>query len=262
MKRAATALVLIPVITYVIIWAPPAVFLLVLAAIAILCCLEYNGIVEAQGIPKPGLFGIAAGLLILLAPKGGIPVIAGLALATLATALRSPDFRGGIARSGAVVLGAAYIFASWRCAADLRWINPYWLFLAISLNWAGDSAALFAGRAFGRHKLAPRISPGKTWEGAAASVLGSVAVALVYARFALPHEALWVVAVIVMLANVAGQIGDLCESALKRGAGLKDSGAMLPGHGGWLDRVDSTLFAVPVAYGLVELARALQLSPV
>ena len=260
MKRVATALALAPVITYVIIWSPALVFLSVLTAIAILCFLEYDGIVAAHGIAKPGWFGLLAGLIVLLTPRGGLPVMAGVALAGLAFALRSKDPRGELARTGALVLGVAYVFGSWRCTAELRALSPYWLFLAIALNWVGDSAAYFGGRAFGRHKLSPVISPGKSWEGAIASVLASAIFGVIFAHFTIKDAPPWLVIVVCVAANIAGQVGDLCESALKRGAGLKDSGTMLPGHGGWLDRVDSTLFAVPVTYGLVELARALKVA--
>ena len=260
MKRVVTSLTLIPIITYIVIWSPFLAFTAVLATIAILCFIEYNGIVAAHGIPKPGALGLIAGLVVLLVPDAGISLITGVALVGMALALGSTNLRLELARTGALVLGVAYIFGSWRCASQLRLLGPYWLFLAIALNWVGDSAAYFAGRAFGSHKLAPVISPGKTWEGAIASVVGSVLFGLVFARFAMPGTSLWLVTLVCILANVAGQIGDLCESALKRGAGVKDSGTMLPGHGGWLDRVDSTLFAVPVTYGLVDLARMLKIA--
>jgi phosphatidate cytidylyltransferase len=260
MKRVATALALAPVITYVILWSPFPAFLAVLTVIAILCFLEFDGIVAAHNIPKPGWLGLAAGLVVLLTPRGGLPVIAGVALVALMPALTSRNLRGELARAGALALGVAYVFGAWRSAAELREISRYWLFLAIALNWVGDSAAYFAGRAFGTHKLSPVISPGKSWEGAVASVLGSVAFGLILAFYTLSQTPLWIVALVCVVANIAGQAGDLCESALKRGAGLKDSGTMLPGHGGWLDRVDSTLFAVPVTYGLVELARAFNLA--
>jgi phosphatidate cytidylyltransferase len=255
MKRLVTALVLIPVITYLIIWAPFIAFAIVLAIISTLCYIEFAGIAAAHSIEKPGVFGIAAGMLVLFVPDGGISLMAGIGLAAIALALRSQDLTKELPRAAALLLGIVYIYGSWRCSVLLRSISPYWLFFAIALNWVGDSAALYAGKAFGRHKLSPRISPGKTWEGAFASVLGSVAFGLIYARFALPAAPLLFVVASAALANAAGQIGDLCESAFKRGAGMKDSGTLLPGHGGWLDRVDSTLFAVPAVYGLVVLAR-------
>ena len=132
-------------------------------------------------------------------------------------------------------------------------MNHHWLMFALLLSWAGDTAALYIGRAFGRHKLAPRLSPAKSWEGAAGSVAAGVLAGGVYSYYLLPGVPLrWVLA-LAAAGNVAGQVGDLCESALKRGAGVKDSGTLLPGHGGWLDRIDSSLFSVPVVYALLKL---------
>jgi phosphatidate cytidylyltransferase len=210
--------------------------------------------VAAHGIARPGWPGFLAGLVVLLVPGVGLGAIIAITIAALSLALRAKDLKGELARAGALLLGIGYVFGCWRCALELRQLNPYWLFVAIALNWAGDSAAMYAGKAFGRHKLAPVISPGKTWEGSIASVAGSVVFALAVGHFALPAASVWLVALVATLANIAGQVGDLSESVLKRGAGIKDSGNMLPGHGGWLDRVDSTLFAVPVAYGLLLLA--------
>jgi phosphatidate cytidylyltransferase len=168
-------------------------------------------------------------------------------------ALRSPDLGQSMASTGAFVLGILYIFGGWRAAIDLGAINPHWLFVACALNWVGDTAAMVAGRSFGRHKLAPVISPGKTWEGSMASAITGTAFGIAYIAWALPEFPWWKTAAIAGAANVAGQLGDLAESALKRGAHVKDSGAMLPGHGGWLDRVDSTLFAMPVVRALLAL---------
>jgi phosphatidate cytidylyltransferase len=175
-----------------------------------------------------------------------------VALAALICAMRSADLRQALPAAGAFVLAVLYIFGSWRCAAALRSIGPALLFFAVALNWAGDTAAMYAGRAFGRRKLAPRISPAKSWEGAIASVAASVIFGILYFYWALPRAVPpWWAAMLALAGNVAGQLGDLAESALKRGAGLKDSGTLLPGHGGWLDRVDSVLFAVPVVYALM-----------
>lgn len=257
MKRLATALALIPVITYLILWAPFLAFAAVLALIATFCFLEYTAIASGHGIESSGVFGIAAGMAVLFVPDAGVALMVGITLVSMALALRSGDLRKELPRTAALLLGLLYVYGAWRCAIPLRAISPYWLFFAIALNWVGDSAAMYAGKAFGRHKLAPAVSPAKTWEGSAASVAGSVLFGTVFAYYTLPQTPLWLAALIAALANIVGQIGDLCESAFKRGAGMKDSGTMLPGHGGWLDRVDSTLFAVPATYGLLLAAQAL-----
>ncbi|HWB98977.1 MAG TPA: phosphatidate cytidylyltransferase, partial [Bryobacteraceae bacterium] len=114
--------------------------------------------------------------------------------------------------------------------------------------WIGDAGAYYVGRRLGRHKLAPRISPGKSWEGAIASVAVSVLFGVFYLARFLPSVPAAAAIAISAVANIAGQLGDLAESAIKRGAGVKDSGTILPGHGGFLDRVDSTLFVLPVVY--------------
>ena len=125
--------------------------------------------------------------------------------------------------------------------------------------WAGDIAALYIGRAIGKHKLAPRLSPGKTWEGTIASIIGSILAAalvvwigdLLTARGNLIlhiSEPLWQTLTLAGILNIAAQLGDLLESAIKRGAGVKDSGTMLPGHGGILDRIDALLLATPVLW--------------
>ena len=137
------------------------------------------------------------------------------------------------------------------------------LFLMVCV-WSGDIAALYVGRAFGRHKLAPRLSPGKTWEGAIASIAGSMLAAGVVISIAdaltargntLLHisEPLWQSLLLAVLLNIAAQLGDLLESAIKRGAGVKDSGTMLPGHGGILDRIDALLLAAPVLWFVLLL---------
>jgi phosphatidate cytidylyltransferase len=122
------------------------------------------------------------------------------------------------------------------------------------VNWIGDTGAYYFGRNFGRHKLAPIVSPGKSWEGAAASAAASV----LFGIFVLPRFVnidLLPAGLISIAANVAGQVGDLAESAIKRGAGVKDSGTLLPGHGGMLDRVDSSLFSLPVLYAVLYFTR-------
>ena len=252
MTRILTALVLIPLFCYLVLWAPAWVFLAAVAAVAILCFREFAELTALHTISKPGLFGYAAGLLVLLLPSNEFAFLVLVAILALALALQSRELPEALPSAAALLLGVLYIFGSFRCGIELRNIDKYWLFLALSLNWVGDIAALYVGRLIGRHKLSPRISPAKSWEGAIASVAASVIYAAIYIPRLLPKMPLAEGLAIAAAANIAGQFGDLCESALKRGAGVKDSGTLLPGHGGWLDRVDSTLFALPVVYFIVK----------
>ena len=252
MKRVLTALVLIPVFCYLILWAPQWAFLGATAAVGVLCYREYGGLVALHQIRAPGWFGYAAGLLVLLLPRQEFAFTVIVAVLAMALSLRIMELKAALSYAAALMLGVLYIFGSLRFAIELRAISEYWVLFALSLNWAGDIAALYVGRAIGRHKLAPHVSPGKSVEGSVASVVASVAYGAVYFPRLLPSVPLAEALAIAAIANVAGQFGDLCESALKRGAGVKDSGTLLPGHGGWLDRVDSSLFALPVVYLLVS----------
>ena len=251
MTRILTALILIPTFCYVVLWAPQWAFLAVVAAVGVLCFHEYADLTALHKIPTSGVFGYVAGLLILLLPGKDSTFFVLIAILGMALALRCHDLATALPSAAALLLGVAYVFGSLRCGIELRAISPYWLFFGLSLNWVGDIAALYIGRLLGRHKLAPRISPAKSWEGAAASLVASVLYGALYFPRLLPAAPLAEALALVGIANIAGQFGDLCESALKRGAGVKDSGTLLPGHGGWLDRVDSTLFALPVVYFVV-----------
>jgi phosphatidate cytidylyltransferase len=254
MTRIATALVLIPLVIWVVLKAPFWLFAAVLAAVGLLAFHEFDQIAKAQGIVGAGVPGMAAGLVLLIIPDAFL-VTAMVALAAMALAMRARDLASALPSAGAFVLGVVYIFGAWRCAISLREIDPNWLMIALLVSWAGDTAALYVGKAFGKHKLAPRVSPGKTWEGFFGSIAGGMLAAGIYAHYLIPPAPMGGVLVLAAVANVAGQMGDLCESAFKRGAGVKDSGTMLPGHGGWLDRIDSSLFSVPVVYaGLVLIA--------
>ncbi len=256
MKRVLTSLVLAPIFVYVTLWAPTPVFLAVVAIVAVLCFHEYAGLVSNHGLRPPGIFGYAAGLLVLFLPRPDWLLLVLIALLALALALASRDLADALPFAAALLLGVLYVFGCLRGAIALRGLprsGPFWLLFALSVNWAGDIAAFYVGRAIGRHKLAPAVSPAKTWEGAAASTLLSLLYAYFYFSYLLKEVPLAWVFAIAAAGNIAGQIGDLCESAIKRGAGVKDSGSMLPGHGGWLDRIDSSLFALPVIYYISSL---------
>jgi len=252
MKRVLTALLLIPFFCYIILWAPEWALLAAVAGVAMLCFREYADLVSLHNIEKPGVFGYVAGLLLLLLPGKDFAFLVLIAILAMALALRSRELGQALPAAATLLLGVVYVFGSLRCGIDLHAFSPYWLFFALSLNWAGDIAALYVGQLIGRHKMAPHVSPGKSWEGALASVVASVVYGAFYFPRLLPSVPLLEGLGLTALANIAGQFGDLCESGLKRGAGVKDSGTLLPGHGGWLDRVDSSLFALPVIYFVVS----------
>jgi phosphatidate cytidylyltransferase len=129
-------------------------------------------------------------------------------------------------------------------------IGPQLLLFTLVLVWIGDSAAYFAGRGFGRWKMSPQLSPQKTWEGAFANLFGALLVGAVFGYW----TDIAVVHILTMaaLGSIAGQVGDLFESAFKRSAGIKDSGTILPGHGGILDRIDALIFAAPTVWYYFE----------
>jgi phosphatidate cytidylyltransferase len=251
MKRVLTALALVPVVLYAVVWGTHYVFLVVLIVVAMLCWREYARIVGWYGFGSIGPAGYAAGLVILLVPRLEAVSISLLVLVAFALAIRAPDLGKTLPLAALFVLGLLWVFGAWRAAIGVRNIHPYWLLFALTINWVGDTAAYYAGRAIGKHKLAPRLSPAKSWEGAAASVLVTLAYAWGFFKWLLPQTPVPYGLVVAAVGNIAGQFGDLCESAVKRGAGVKDSGTMLPGHGGWLDRLDSSLFAVPAVYFLL-----------
>jgi len=253
MKRVLTALVLIPPIVWVALAGPRWAFVGMMALVGLAAFHEFDSIAGHQGITRAGIPGMVAGLVFLYSPEPAYVTLVIVALVLMTLALRFSDLAAALPSVATALLGIVYIFGAWRCAAALRDISPHWLMIALLLSWAGDTAALYIGRAFGRHKLAPRVSPQKTWEGAMGSIAGGVLAAGIYAHYLIPSAPLTIVLTVAVVGNIAGQIGDLCESAFKRGAGVKDSGTTLPGHGGWLDRIDATLFSVPTVYGILSL---------
>jgi phosphatidate cytidylyltransferase len=292
MKRVLTAVVLIPIVLLMVFRALLWLFALGVAAIIVLALHEYLGIAEASGI-KPfkwltygvSLLPILYGLYLRWRGQD-LPFESGFLfsmswerlLSIAAIIFGIPlvfrrDLKGGLASSAASVFGVLYIGVSLSLLINLQLDFEVTLlvFLLFSV-WAGDIAAYYVGKNFGKHKLAPVVSPNKSWEGAIASVVASVGVALLlmhfrpqfldlllrlgglsqherasFAPLMKPVSPVHAVCLGV-LTNIAAQFGDLFESALKRGAGVKDSGTLLPGHGGILDRIDALLFAIPVVW--------------
>jgi phosphatidate cytidylyltransferase len=248
MKRILTALVLVPFALYAIFWAPHWVFIAIVALMAVACYHEFSGIAAANGIQGPLWVGLLLGIAFLAEPG----LVRVFPIVALTLAMRLPDLSKGLGFSAALMLGVIYVFGAWRCAIDLHAISPYWILYSLAINWAGDIAAFYVGRSIGKHKLSPRVSPGKSWEGAIGSIVGAVALGLLAQRQLSLNVTPLEMALLSVVCNIAGQVGDLAESALKRGAGVKDSGTLLPGHGGFLDRLDSSLFTMPVVYYFLQ----------
>lgn len=253
MKRVVTSLLLIPTITWVVLFAPQAVFVAVVCIFAALCWMEYAGIARHYGAGFTTHSGWIPGLAYLLIQRDETLLLMAIVIGAFGFALRSGDLRNATPSAALFCLGLLYVFGTWRSAIALHAASPYWLLFALTINWIGDTAAFYVGRSFGRRKLAPSVSPGKSWEGAIASAVAAGIYGFFFLRWLLP-EVSWPVATLLAFGgNTAGQLGDLAESALKRGAGVKDSGTTLPGHGGWLDRLDSSLFSMPTVHILLRL---------
>jgi phosphatidate cytidylyltransferase len=189
----------------------------------------------------------------------------------LTIAMRRTQLAGAYPAAAASAFAFAYIALPMAMLVQLRQLSAgaFLTLYLLLVVWAGDIFAYFVGRSLGRHLMARRISPKKTWEGAAASLLASLAVGILLFNhslqissfllrmgliqrrdglFGLEKPELWPIILLTIALNVAAQLGDLVESLIKRGAGVKDSGTILPGHGGMLDRIDALLFAAPVLW--------------
>ncbi len=250
--RVITALVLVVALAAVLFLLPRPAADACFAAIAALAGWEWAGLMKL-GRRGRVVYGAVIALSCLAAYfLGPLPwlwlaaVVFWLLLAPLCLARHWPLVNH---RLGGLALGWLLLLSTWLAMVALHGRSPWMLLAAMALVWAADTAAYFAGRAFGRHKLAPAISPGKTWEG----VLGAIVGVLIYG-FALPAGAgPWqevgapAMALILVLLTGVSIEGDLLESLVKRQADVKDSSALLPGHGGILDRIDSLLSALPLA---------------
>jgi phosphatidate cytidylyltransferase len=277
-KRVVTAAVLIPFVVGLVLWASTAILALGLALVVMLAIFEYFALGDAIGHRAYRFWTASCALLLIFVQWfattwhsdyltewelryrqtfrlfGGAPAIPetlflfvlGMAVLTLSTKRPLVEAlpAAGISTSALLLVAFPLSFAVPLHAIPRQ--GPQLLLFALVITWVGDTAAYFVGRSIGKHALAPHVSPKKTWEGTAASFLGSLIVALVFANFLtvpLPHLVGMAAA-----GNAAGQVGDLLESAYKRSAGIKDSGTLLPGHGGVLDRIDALILAIPVVW--------------
>jgi phosphatidate cytidylyltransferase len=272
MKRILTALVLIPLVLLLVFVGPrwQWLFTLAVAGVAALAAWEYLGLAERSGA-KPPRVAVLVALALLFAgnfeyPDQTAAIFGGLCLGLLIYCTFRSSIDHLFADAATSIFCLLYVGLTLLALPNLReeTNGPSLVAFLLCVVWAGDIAALYVGRTLGRLKLAPSLSPNKTWEGTLGSVAGSVLAAggLLWlanwlaqwdsAKLSYYPEDLWFWLGLAVLVNVAAQVGDLAESALKRSVGVKDSGALLPGHGGVLDRIDALLLAAPVLwYALV-----------
>ena len=288
LKRIATAVVLIPIVVLLVLRAPVPLLAVVAAVVALLTIHEFLKLTESYGVQPvrlPTYIFVGLFFLLLAANSGqekpllstAIFVYAlGFASAIapflfLTIAMRRTELSTGYPAAAASVFSFTYIALPLGMLVQLRqqWAGAFFLLYLLLVVWAGDIFAYFVGKSMGRHLMSPRISPKKTWEGAVASLVASVAVGVLLFQYATPlssamlqagliqrrdglfgleQPAMGPILLLTIALNLAAQLGDLVESLIKRGAGVKDSGAMLPGHGGMLDRIDALLFAAPVLW--------------
>jgi len=252
LPRLLTAAVAIPILVLITIFAPDWFLAAVVGVFSALAVDEFFSLAAKKGIARPGRwFLVPAGFISISFLWGPNLVMGTMVVAVLAlmiTAMFASPIEGAYGRVG---LGLGSLVYCPLMLGYILWIQREQILLLFAIIWVGDSAAYYCGRAYGRHLLAPKISPKKTVEGAIGGLIGSVAAGLIGGMLLLRQPSfhfLWISAITAL----AGQIGDLAESVLKRSAGVKDSSSILPGHGGILDRLDSLLFATPVFYWFIS----------
>lgn len=277
--RIFTALVLVPIVVALVWWGPAWVLAAVAALIAIVALLEFFDLGERIAmrpfrkwtiVCAAGLFyaqyslglvethSVAQGYSIVRSAAGGVLSIEavllvfvfGAVVIGLATRWVLHEVLPAIAISSAGLLFVILPFSYLVRINEIGLVGRQLVLFTLCLVWAGDILAYFVGKGLGRVPMAPALSPNKTWEGALGNLLASLLVGVFFAKW-LQVEAEQML-VIAGLANIAGQMGDLIESAWKRGAAVKDSSNLLPGHGGVLDRIDSLILASPIVWAAYQ----------
>jgi len=263
-KRVITALWGIPLLVVAVWFDKPLPWFTILVAIwGLLAVLEFYKLVNTSKVPPLTYFGLIWTLLFILSPHFNYALVTPLLLTSavilsLIWLLRHPQREGAFIGWAWTIAGILYVgwlisyFVALRgiVFADIEEAGRNLVFLALFTTIGSDTVAFFIGKAWGRHHLAPRISPGKTWEGAIGGIFGAILVSLLFTLSTplyLPFN-YWQAILLGLLVSIFGQLGDLVESLLKRNMGVKDSGRLIPGHGGFLDRIDSIVFAGIVVY--------------
>lgn len=255
--RVITALFLVAGFLAVLFLLPPQAAGVVFALVAALAGWEWAGLMQASARGRVVFAALVFGLCLLFwtSPDQGFPLLWGLA--ALFWLVFAPLWMKWQWSAACATLGLVILLPTWAALVALHGRSPLLLLAVMALVWVADIAAYFTGRAFGKHKLAPSISPGKTWEGVAGAVVGVLVYGLTVAPFLPVVQNLdrFVLAGCLLLLTGLSVIGDLFESMAKRQAGMKDSSQLLPGHGGILDRIDSQTSTLPlVALGLYWVA--------
>jgi phosphatidate cytidylyltransferase len=256
LKRWLTGLILAPLLVIVIVFGSKEIF----TALVILFILggvwEYNHMVFGNDFVKEKIegmiFAVIIPLFVLLGNSNHL--LAVLAFSVLIVfilfilSIKETNF--DVLDVAKVIFGIMYIpfLMSYFIALRMMDKGKEWIFFVLFLAFIGDIVALYAGKYFGKHKLAPFVSPGKTVEGLTGLVLGSTIACLIFSHYFLPEIPLTQVTILAFTGSIIGQLGDICESAIKRNYGLKDTSSILPGHGGILDRLDCLIFIAPFVY--------------
>jgi phosphatidate cytidylyltransferase len=256
-RRVGTAAVALPILWAVFFLAPPLATVGLVGVAAALALFEFHGMLRARGIAP---LTLPMALVAALAFAGPLPWTRGLdllpaALVILLAAMltRARELPAAVPAAAGSLLGALYVGSLAGTLASLRVVDPVeqgaWrILLLLAIVMGNDTFAYFTGSAIGRTKLAPLVSPGKTVEGTLGGLVGAVGMALLVRALGLPDLPVAHAIGLGLAVAVAATVGDLAESLFKRWAGVKDSGALFPGHGGMLDRLDSLLFGAPVLY--------------
>jgi len=263
-KRVASALVLLPIFVWIVVAAPAWVYGVMVVGVAALGQWEFTGMFERAGIRTFRVVGLVAGTVLTASFGVGAldpPVaLTFVVLSLLAASLhRLRSERAAWEPLAVTALGICYVnwllgygFWLYRLEAGTDWV-----LLLVWVTWLGETAAYAIGSLLGRRKLAPALSPKKTVEGALAQLAVSVVAGVAAGAWFFPGLTALQACAIGLVLGIAGQVGDLAESALKRSVGAKDAGHLIPGHGGILDRIDGLLFNTPVLFYYASYGRTL-----
>ncbi len=255
-KRWVTGLIIAPILVLIILFCSKIIFAGLVIVFTLGGMWEYNKMVFRDGFiwekTESIIFALVLPLIVLCRNEQYTTALLAFSVLivfiSFIASIRESDFNAiSVAKA---IFGIMYIpfLMSYFVALRIMDKGPLWIIFVLILAFIGDIAALYVGKYFGKHKLAPLVSPNKTVEGLVGLVLGSTVACLIFGYYFLPEVPLGHIAAIAFAGSIIGQLGDICESAIKRTYHMKDAGSVLPGHGGILDRLDCLLFIAPFVY--------------